>query len=215
VRIYDITLPITPTMVVWPGDPGVEITRVSDLERGDPATVSQLSLGAHTGTHIDAPCHFVPGGATVDQIPIHVLVGPAFVADARPASVLDRDTLAGLGIPARTERLLLRTHNSDSWTPGHAEFRPDYVAITTGGAEWLVERGLRLVGIDYLSIAPFEDTGPTHRKLLEAGIVALEGLNLSNIAPGTYELICLPLRIVGGEGAPVRAILIERKPSTS
>jgi arylformamidase len=207
--IHDISLPISESLVVWPGDPAIQITQPSHLDRGDEATVSRLDMGAHTGTHIDAPAHFVPGGAGIDSLDLDLLVGPALVVHAVECDVLSADVLKGLSIPAGTERVLFRTHNSERWARGETEFWTDYVGITDDGARWLIERGVRLVGIDYLSVAPFDELVPPHRTLLGAGLIIVEGLDLSKIAPATYQLVCLPLRIVGGDGAPARAILIE------
>jgi arylformamidase len=208
-RIYDISLPISESLVVWPGDPPIRITQPHHLDRGDEATVTRLDIGAHTGTHVDAPAHFVPGGSGVDDLDLNVLVGPALVVDAREADTLSAAVLETLPIPRGTERVLFRTRNSDLWARGRREFHKDFVAITKGGARWLIERGVRLVGVDYLSVAPFDAIIPTHRALLRAGVVAIEGLDLSGIGPGAYQLVCLPLKIVGGDGAPARAILIE------
>ena len=208
-QIHDISLPISESLVVWPGDPPVRITQPLHLDRGDEATVSHLDMGAHTGTHVDAPAHFVPGGSGVDTLDLNVLVGPVLVIHALEVDALSAEVLATLPIPPGTERVLFRTRNSELWTHGEREFQEDFVAITDDGARWLIERGVRLVGVDYLSVAPFDDVTPTHRALLRAGIVPLEGLNLSGIEPGVYQLVCLPLKIVGADGAPARAILIE------
>jgi arylformamidase len=207
--IYDISLPISESLVVWPGDPPISITQVSHLDRGDHATVSRLEMGAHTGTHVDAPAHFVRGGAGVDTLDLDTLVGLALVAEARDADALTADVLAELAIPLGAGRVLFRTRNSDLWTRGAREFDEDFVAITEDGARWLVERGIMLVGVDYLSVAPFGASRPTHEMLLRAGSVVVEGLNLSGIRPGMYQLVCLPLKVVGGDGAPARAILMD------
>jgi len=215
--IHDISLPISESLVVWPKDPPVHITQPFHLERGDNATVSRLDMSAHTGTHVDAPAHFIQGGASVDTLDLNVLVGPALVVEALEADTLSADLLAKLPIPPGTERVLFHTRNSDLWGRGEVdvaqlhirrEFARDFVAISEDGARWLVARGVRLVGVDYLSVGPFGQTRPTHQALLSAGIICLEGLNLSGIIPGLYHLVCLPLKIAGIEGAPARAILI-------
>lgn len=208
-RIYDISLPISESLVVWPGDPPVRITQSSHLDRGDVATVSRLDMGAHAGTHVDAPVHFIHGGAGAEALDLHVLVGPALVVHALEADALSAAVLEGLSIPPGTERVLFRTRSSDRWAQGDQQFDEDYVAIAEDGAMWLVERGVRLVGVDYLSVAPFPEQVATHRILLGAGVIAVEGLDLSEISPGTYQLVCLPLKLVGGDGAPARAILID------
>jgi len=209
VAIYDISLSISDSLVVWPGDPALRITQPRHLERGDHATVSRLEMSAHTGTHVDAPAHFVPGGSGVDTLDLGVLMGPALVARVPEVDALTADALAELAIPLGAERVLLRTSNSDYWARGEREFQEGFVAVTEDGARWLVERGIRLVGVDYLSVGPYGSTGPTHRTLLAAGTVVLEGLDLSGVAPGMYQLICLPLKIAGGDGAPARAILLD------
>ena len=207
--IYDVSLSISESTIVWPGDPGVHIVQTSHLDRGDVSTVSRLDIGAHTGTHVDAPAHFIQGGAGVDSMDLSALVGLALVAEAREVDILTADVLAELAIPLGTERVLLRTRNSDLWTQNKDEFYEDFVAISEDGARWLVERGIRLIGVDYLSVGPFAGPAPTHRLLLEAGVILVEGLNLSSVRPGMYQFVCLPLKIVGADGAPARAILIE------
>jgi arylformamidase len=212
--IYDVSLPISGTLVVWPGDPPVHISQPQHLDKGDMATVSRLELGAHTGTHVDAPLHFIRGGSGVDSLDLNVLVGPALVVHALEVDELSAEVLEGLAIPPGTRRVLVRTRNSDRWARGERAFDESFVAISEDGARWLVERGLRLVGVDYLSVAPFGNVAPTHQTLLRAGIIPVEGLNLSEIAPGVYELFCLPIKIVGGDGAPARVILVDRSSET-
>ncbi|MBN1642783.1 MAG: cyclase family protein [Anaerolineae bacterium] len=208
--IYDISLPISDGLAVWPRDPAVRITQPRHFDMGDHAVVSHLDLGAHTGTHVDAPRHFIPGAPTLNQIPLDRFVGPALVVHVPDADLLTCDVLASLSIPRGTERVLFRTRNSDYWAESTATFHEDFCAFDEGGARWLIAHGVRLVGIDYLSVAPFSNTGPTHRALLGAGVIPLEGLNLSGIEPGFYQLVCLPLRLDGLEGAPARAILIDQ-----
>lgn len=182
-----------------------------DLARGDPATVSDLCLGAHTGTHIDAPAHFLPGGATIESLPLDVLIGPAHVVDL--SIVQERVCAADLeraGIPATTERLLVRTRNS-GWTRDHG-FRESFVALDTSAADWCVEHGIRLLGFDYLSVEAFgsESEGdPVHHRLLEARVVILEGLELAGIQPGPYQVLALPILAAAVEAAPARAFLID------
>ncbi len=207
--IYDVSLPISESLVVWPGDPLIRITQPSHLDRGDEATVSRLEMGAHTGTHVDAPAHFVQGGMGVDRLDLNLLVGPAVVVHALEADSLTAEVLEGLAIPLGTERVLFHTHNSQRWARGEREFWTDYVGITDGGARWLIARGVRLVGVDYLSVAPYDELVPPHRTLLGAGMVIVEGLDLSEVDPGVYQFVCLPLKVVGGDGAPARAILIK------
>ena len=207
--IHDISLPVSEALIVWPGDPAIHITQPHHLDKGDKATVSRLDIGAHTGTHVDAPCHFIRGGAGIDSLDLNILVGPALVIEVAASGNISADLLKGLTIPPHTERVLFQTSNSELWSRGESVFSKDFVGITADGAEWLVEFGARLVGIDYLSVAPFGQSLPTHRTLLQAGAIIVEGLNLSRIRPGMYTLACLPLRLVGIDGSPARAILIE------
>jgi len=206
--IYDLSLTITPHIPTWPGNPKVELVRALDMARGDAATVSKLSLGVHTGTHLDAPVHFVPGGRAVEALDLNVLVGTALVVEAMHAEVIDAALLDSLNVPPGTVRLLVHTRNSDLWARGETRFHEDFVAVNASGAHWLVERGVRLIGVDYLSVAPFSDGFTSHDILLRAGVIPVEGLNLSGIAPGEYQLVCLPVKLGGSDGAPCRAILI-------
>jgi len=201
--IFDISLPIGPDTPVWPGDPPVLVEPVARVADGDAADVSRLTLGTHTGTHVDPPAHFLPGSATVDALELDVLVGPAVVAGF-PAGPIDGAALESVALAQGSTRVLLKTGG-------------DAGALTPEGARWLVERGVRLVGADTLSIEPDcpgvrgcppDEQYPVHRILLGAGVVIVEGLDLAAVAPGPYEFVCLPLRIVGGDGAPARAVLI-------
>ena len=208
--MVDITLPIGPDMLVWPGDPPVVVEAVSRLEDGDQANVSELRLGSHTGTHVDPPAHFLPDGATVDRLPLDALVGEAVVADFTDTpGPIGPAELDRLWLPATPTRLLLKTANSALWHGcGPIPFPDHYVALSPEGAAWLVERGVRLVGTDFLSIEERGAPGhPTHHTLLRAGVVILEGLDLFAVEPGSYTLVCLPLKIAGGDGAPARAVL--------
>jgi arylformamidase len=206
-KIYDISVPISASLVTWPKDPPVRISQPRHFDKGDHAVVSHLDMGAHTGTHVDAPAHFLPNGASLGSLDLQVLVGPALVVYTPNADALTPGVLEDLSIPPGTERLLFRTRNSDLWAQASHTFYQDFVAISEEGALWLIDRGIRLVGIDYLSVAPYADTGPTHRILLQAGVIPLEGLDLHSVEPGLYQLVCLPLCIPGIEGAPARAIL--------
>ena len=208
-RIYDISLPISPGMPVWPGDPQVLMDRVVKMEEGSHANVTHLSMSVHTGTHVDAPYHFIGGdAATVDQLSLKLLTGRAYVLHLPDINLFTAYVLDHADIPPRTRRLLIRTHNSDHWRNPSHEFQTDFVAISSDGAQYLVDRGVKLVGVDYLSVAPYGDSTPTHRILLSAGMVIVEGLDLSGVSQGRYTLYCLPLKLVGCDGAPARAILI-------
>jgi arylformamidase len=208
VRLIDISVPVRPGMVIFEGDSEVRLDRLSSISAGDSATLSTLTCSVHAGTHIDAPSHFIDGAPDAESIPLKPLMGPAIVADAMSLDVIDEVGLARLALAPATTRLLLRTRNSALWD--RDEFVRDYVGLTESGARWIVDRGIALVGIDYLSIAAHEEIIPVHRLLLAAGVVVLEGLDLRAAEPGEYELTCLPLRLAGAEAAPARAILIAR-----
>ncbi len=203
-RILDVSVPVEEEMPIYDGNPPVHLARVQSLEDGDGANVSRLDLGVHTGTHVDAPLHFLPGGAGAETLPLDVLVGPAQVADATTLmGPIDAASLESLHLPDGLERLLLKTPNSELWA--RDAFTRDFIRLTGDGARFLIERGLRLVGIDYLSVGDPE----AHRELLGAGVVAVEGLDFRAVEPGAYTLVCLPLRLVGSDGAPARAILLQ------
>jgi arylformamidase len=209
-KIYDITVSISHNLPVYPGDPGIQIKRTMSLEAGDMASVSHLSFGTHTGTHVDPPSHFVPGGAALDQLPLEVLIGPARVVDTGDVKVIDAAVIERAELNGVT-RVLFKTRNSRLWQEA-SEFAEAFVYVGTDAAERLVERGVRLVGIDYLSVEKFNFEQPTtHLVLLEHNVIIVEGLNLSEVAPGDYELICLPLKIKDGDGGPARVVLREMK----
>ena len=209
-RMFDVSLPIGPELLTWPGDPGVEVRPSSRISKGDPANVSELRIGTHTGTHVDPPAHFVEGADTIDAVTPDLLFGEAVVADLTGVGAIGPGELEALDLPGGTERLLCKTKNSELWSRLPVELPDDYVAVTPEGARWCVERGLRLVGVDFLSV---EKDGPpdfpVHHVLLENGVIIVEGLDLSAVDPGTYTLACLPLRITGGDGGPARAVLIQ------
>jgi arylformamidase len=208
-RTYDITLTISPDLVVWPDDPPVELIQDSSIANGDEANVTRMKLGVHTGTHIDAPRHFIDDGETVENIPIALLTGRAYVLHVDDdVDLITKDLLENSSIPPRTKRVLFRTRNSHHWNSPHTEFDQNYVAVDPEAAAYLIQRGVKLVGVDYLSIAPYHDVIPTHQTFLESGIVVVEGLKLGEVAQGRYTLYCLPLKIAGADGAPARAILI-------
>ena len=208
--IYDISLTISPTLPTWPGDPALKLEQIASMDKGANANVTHISAAVHLGTHVDAPHHFLNDGRTVEQLPLSVLTGPCYVmqlpdgVEAITAEVLER-----MELTFDFKRILFGTSNSHWWAKGETKFQTDFVAITEDGAEWLVNRGVQLVGVDYLSVAPYDDSAPTHTVLLNAGVVIVEGLNLSQIPRGFYDLYCLPLKIADSDGAPARAILIQ------
>lgn len=204
-KILDVSVPIRPGMIIYDGNPGVELERVDSIPDGAQANVSRLELGVHTGTHVDAPLHFLEEGPGSEAIALDPLIGPATVVDATSVEGdLDEEAFAGLGIPDGTERVLLKTTNGRLWEQD--AFTRDFIRLTGSGARYLIRRGCRLVGIDFLSIGDAE----AHRELLGAGVVPLEGLDLRAVEPGDYELFCLPLRLEGSDGAPARVVLIAR-----
>lgn len=209
-RIYDVSLAITPGLPRWPGSPPIELERTSRIEAGANSNSSRLALGVHTGTHVDAPLHFLPGKPGVDQLPLDVLAGPAHVAYLPRAEQVTAAALESAGVPPRVRRLLLRTRNSNFWRDRLPDFQEEFAGLTPDGAVWVVSRRIQLIGVDYLSVAPYKQSRPTHEVLLKAGVVVVEGLNLDRIRPGRYEFVCLPLKLVDADGAPARAILIER-----
>ncbi|OAN49290.1 hypothetical protein A6A04_04020 [Paramagnetospirillum marisnigri] len=206
--MFDLTLAFGSGVPPWPGEPAPRITRLSDMDVGDACTVTRMDFVVHYGTHLDAPVHFIQGGTDVASLPLDVLMGPCHVA--RVADSVDTIGPDAFEIPAGCTRLLVRTRNSDLWnTPAHP-FHRDFVAFTPEGAQWLVERGIRLVGIDYLSVQGFHDAAPTtHRILLGAGVIAVEGLDMRGVEAGEYHLTCLPLKIIGADGAPCRVVLTQ------
>jgi arylformamidase len=207
----DVSVPIRTGMVHWPGDPPARISRALSMERGDPCTVSLLEMGAHTGTHMDAPAHFVPGGLGIDDLPLDASVGSARVIPIRDHTSIKTDELVRYHI-RRGERVLFKTHNSDHcWDTDR--FVEDFVYLSATAAQYLAERQVRLVGIDYLSVGGFRADGvETHQALLQAGIWIIEGLNLKRVRPGRVQLLCLPLKIAGADGAPCRAVIKPLKP---
>lgn len=206
---FDISWPIQPGMPVWPGDPAPELARTADLDKGDPVTLSTLSGGVHLGTHVDAPRHYLAGGAAIDAMPPAVMVGPARVVALPGAGPITAADLADLE-PEPHSRLLLRTGNAA--LAAAAGFRREFVGLTLEAARLLAARKLLVLGLDYLSVAAWgEDQAAIHRLFFEAGTWLLEGLDLSRVAPGRYELFCLPLLIPGAEAAPARALL--RRPA--
>jgi arylformamidase len=202
----DVSVPLRSGMVHWPGDPAVSIELVAAMASGDDADVTAIDMGAHTGTHMDAPSHFVPGAASLDDLDPDVVFGPARVIGIDDPVAVSAPELERHGIE-QGERLLFRTSNSDRcWSTD--EFVEDFVYISEDAAALLAEREVRLVGIDYLSVGGFHvDGAAIHRRLLGAGVWILEGLDLRSVAPGRYEMVCLPLRLAGAEGGPARVLL--------
>ena len=200
----DVSVPIYAGMVHFPDDPSIEIDTITHVEKGNLCTVSRLTMGSHTGTHIDAPIHFLPGGTGAEEIPLENLIGPARVLEIKDPHAVKAEELRVHNLGAR-ERLLFKTSNSERcWKT--SQFVPDSVSIAEDAASYLARLNTLAVGIDYLSAGSPE----THRTLLGAGVVIVEGLNLSAISQGRYEMLCLPLKILGGDGALARVLLREQ-----
>lgn len=208
-KFYDVTVPFAPEMPIYPGDPAVQISPVASLAAGDICTVSHLSFGSHTGTHVDPPAHFIAGMATLDELPLEVLIGPARVVEVGEISAIDAATIAAANLTGAA-RVLFKTRNSRLWQVGVREFAKEFVYLETEAAELLVELGVKLVGIDYLSIEKYNfDQPTTHYALLRNNVIIVEGLNLTEVPAGNYELICLPMKIKNGDGGPARVVLRE------
>lgn len=209
-QIYDVSVPLSAATPTYPGDPGIEIKQWLTLANGDAANVSLINFGLHSGTHVDAPAHFIAGGARVESLPFTSLIGEAHVVEVgNDVRVIDEDFVAA-NCSAGTERILFKTRNSAFWSNPQAGFRSDYTYIHHDAARALVDSGIKLVGIDYLSVEEFQsEKFETHLTLLSSGVVILEGLDLRAVSSGIYELFCLPLKIAGGsgDGAPARVIL--------
>jgi arylformamidase len=202
----DISVPLCDGMVTWPGDTPVEIRRTMEKDKGDPVTMSDLRMSAHTGTHMDAPLHYLAGAASLDELPLDAVVGPARVIRIEDPHAVGVDELRGQDFQPG-ERVLFQTRNSERCWRSET-FVEDFVYISAAAASYLVERRVQTVGIDYLSVGGYvHDQEETHHVLLGAGIWIIEGLDLSGVEPGDYELICLPLKLAGGDGAPARAVL--------
>ena len=210
-KLYDISVPLRPNMPTYEGEAGPKLEFAKLLSKGDSANVSVLSLGSHTGTHVDAPSHFIDGANSMEKLPLEALLGPAYVAEFSGNTHITAADLESMAIPPDCERLLFKTPNGRFWDD--PEFHRDFIALAPDAARELVERGIRLVGIEYLSIERFgARPHEVHETLLASGVVILEGLDLRRLTPGGYFLVCAPLNVVGAEGAPARAFLIDQNP---
>ncbi len=204
-KLLDVSVPLTAGMPAYPGNPEFELQPIKRIAEGGSSNVSRLVMGTHTGTHVDAPRHFFDGAPGVDALPLDLLLGRARVVEVNKRGGIGAEELAAAGL-REDLRVLLKTSNSALWN-GEG-FHEDYTYLTDAGARYLVDQGVKVVGIDYLSVEQFKKAGaPAHHALLSQGVVIIEGLNLAEADAGMYELYCLPLRIVGGDGAPARVIL--------
>ncbi len=205
-KLIDVSMEVFSGMLVWPGDDGVDLHRVQKMEEGAHANLSRIRCGVHTGTHVDAPLHFVPGGKTIEQLSLDILNGPAWVAEFPSVERIRAEELEQAGIPAGTERLLLKTRNSQ-FLETTKTFREDYAGLEESGARWIVEKKIRLVGNDFLSVACRDQTGPVHTLLLGAEVILVEGLLLGKVPAGACRFYCLPLKLRGSDGALARAMV--------
>ncbi|RJP35025.1 MAG: cyclase family protein [Actinobacteria bacterium] len=202
----DISVTVRSGMAHWPTDEAVGIERICDLDRGDPYNLSRILMSLHTGTHMDAPIHFIRDGAGIDEMPLEAAIGRARVIEIRDRELIRPAELQEHGIE-RGERILFKTANSGSLWDSDA-FSREFVSVSEAAASFLAAAGITLVGVDYLSVGGFNtDIAKVHLALLEAGVWIIEGLNLAGVEPGDYELVCLPLKVARGDGAPARAIL--------
>jgi arylformamidase len=209
-RIIDISIPIENTMVTWPGDPSITLERTQKIEDGYESNVSRLDMGVHTGTHVDAPYHFLANGVTIEKLPIDILIGEVeIVRIPDEVDEITVDVLEKVHLSNGVKRVIFKTKNTAIWINQKSKFYEKFVAILPDAAHYLVKQGVKLVGIDYLSVAPFTDGKTTHQVLLCSGMVAIEGLNLRDVEAGLYTLVCLPLKLVGADGAPARVVLLE------
>lgn len=202
----DVSVPVRSGMVHWPSDPEVRLERTTSIAEGAEANLTRLDMSAHTGTHMDAPLHFFEDDPGIETFPLDIALGPARVIGIEGGEPIDRGQLEGLDIQGG-ERILFRTQNSDrAWWD--RDFDPSYVHVSVEAAELLGEVAVSLIGVDYLSVGGYESDGAeTHRALLGAGVWVVEGLDLSQVEPGDYDLICLPVKLVGSDGAPARVLL--------
>jgi len=194
-------------MPIWPKSRGFTLSWTKRLDLGDVCNNSVIECDAHIGTHLDAPLHFIEKGLGVEKFQLDILIGPCSVAYLPEVTEIHANDLSAINITPDITRLLIRTDNSDLWDSGITEFKENFVALTPDAAQWIVDQGIQLIGVDYLSAGSMQDGTLTHKILLKSDVIILEGVNLSQVIPGLYELICLPLKICGAEGSPARAIL--------
>ena len=210
----DLTHPVHSDIPVWPDSDRPVISQLCVIDETCTARVSWLSLGAHTGTHLDAPSHFLADGGMVENLSLDDLIGTAWIADAGGAPLVDAVVLERLAIPLQAKRLLVKTTNTERGLMAKREFDTGYVGLDLSGARWLIERGIRLIGFDYLSVQAFQASDDTHRELLATGAVLLEGLDLSKVEPGWHEFVCLPFLGKDLDGAPARVVARKLAPAS-
>jgi arylformamidase len=204
-KLIDVTVPLDASLPIYPGNTPFTLEAVKRIARGDTSNVSTLHMSAHSGTHVDAPRHYFDQAPGVDALPLEMLLGRARVVEISSRSGIGAEQLADLDL-SDDVRILFKTSNSLLW--GSPDFHTDYVGVTASGAEHLIAHGIKVVGVDYLTVEEFKKPGaPAHHVLLGGGAIIIEGLNLRDVEPGIYDLLCLPLRVVGADGAPARVLL--------
>jgi len=204
-KLIDVSVPLDANLPSYPGNTPFSLEAIKRTARGDSSNVSTLHLSAHAGTHVDAPRHFFDDAPGTEALPLEMLIGRTRVIEVMSRKGIAAEDLAAIDL-SEDVRVLIKTHNSRLW--GSPEFHPEYVGITESGAKHLIEHGIKVVGVDYLSVEEFKKPGaPAHHALLGGGTIVIEGLNLRDVEPGVYEMFCLPLRVVGGDGAPARVVL--------
>jgi arylformamidase len=204
-KLIDVSVPLDASLPTYPGNTPFSLEAIKRIARGESSNVSTVHMSVHTGTHVDAPRHFFDGGAGVDMLPLEMLLGRVRVIEVHSRKGIGPDELSEIDL-SEDVRVLIKTHNSRLW--GSPEFNPDYIGVTEAGARHLIGHGIKVLGVDYLSVEQFRQPGaPAHHALLGGGVIVIEGLNLRDVDPGVYEMFCLPLRIVGADGAPARVVL--------
>jgi arylformamidase len=204
-KLIDVSVPIDASLPTYPGNTPFSLEAIKRISRGESSNVSTVHMSAHAGTHVDAPRHFFDGAAGVDLLPLEMLLGRVRVIEVRSRKGIGPDELSEIDL-SEDVRVLIKTTNSRLW--GSPEFNRDYVGVTEAGAKHLIGHGIKVLGVDYLSVEQFKNPGaPAHHVLLGGGTIVIEGLNLRDVDPGVYEMFCLPLRIVGADGAPARVVL--------
>jgi arylformamidase len=205
-KLIDVSVPLDAALPTYPGNTPFSLEAVKRIARGDSSNVSTLHLSAHSGTHVDAPRHFFDDGTGAEALPLEMLIGRARVIEVTSRKGISAEDLDGAHLADEDVRVLIRTSNSRLW--GSPEFHPDFIGVTESGAKYLLDHGIKVVGVDYLSVEEFKKPGaPAHHVLLGGGVIVIEGLNLRDVDPGVYEMFCLPLAVVGSDGAPARVVL--------
>jgi arylformamidase len=204
-KLIDVTVPIDSNLATYPGNTPFSLEAIKRIANGDSSNVSTLHMSAHAGTHVDAPRHFFDQGGGAETLSLEMLCGRTRVIELTTRRAVTADDLVAFDL-REDVRVLLKTHNSRLW--GSPDFHTDFIGIGESGARFLVDRGVKVVGVDYLSVEPYKTPGaPAHHILLGSGTIVIEGLNLRDVEPGQYEMLCLPLPVVGSDGAPARVVL--------